>query len=367
MDCKKCHAPLPELANFCPACGKPVAPTKRRKRKRAQGTGSIKKLSGNRQKPWAAWKDGIYIDTFRTYAEADAAIGKLTADDISDRYNITFGKFFEDFKKVQFRERKLSESQRKVYEFAFTHCPQLHPVKMRSLRKADYTAAIMAMEQQNYSESSCQKLAQLFSAMDDYAQEAGIISRTHASNLRTEAKQKRITKNFVKADLPIIAAAKGRAVPIVMLLCATGCRPSELFKVPTANCMDTYIITGSKTAAGRDRLIPIAAFGQPYYQALLAKAKAKNLPTLVAAYPGNSDAHNFAKRDFQELMEELGYEGYTPYSCRHTLGTLLAESGASAKAIKLILGHADETTQETYIHPSQDFVLQTVAQIHVDL
>lgn len=67
--CVKCHADLPESAHFCPYCGKKQV-TEKKHRKRANGTGSIYKLPGNRAKPWQAKKNGISIGTYPTRADA---------------------------------------------------------------------------------------------------------------------------------------------------------------------------------------------------------------------------------------------------------------------------------------------------------
>ena len=78
MECIKCRKPLPEGAAFCPACGKKQA-AERKHRKRANGTGTISKLSGNRAKPWQARRNNVSIGTFATRAEAQKALERLKA------------------------------------------------------------------------------------------------------------------------------------------------------------------------------------------------------------------------------------------------------------------------------------------------
>lgn len=62
MECLKCKKSIPEDALFCPYCGKKQTVAQPRKRKkRANGMGTICKKSGNRAKPWEAQKNGVYI------------------------------------------------------------------------------------------------------------------------------------------------------------------------------------------------------------------------------------------------------------------------------------------------------------------
>jgi len=44
------------------------------------------------------------------------------------------------------------------------------------------------------------------------------------------------------------------------------------------------------------------------------------------------------------------------YSCRHTFGTRLAESGAQAYEIQRLMGHTNIKTSMKYIHLSEDYL-----------
>lgn len=73
-DCIKCKVPLPAAAQFCPACGKKQV-QERKHRKRANGTGSICKLSGNHAKPWMARKNGVSIWNLHHPARCPESLG----------------------------------------------------------------------------------------------------------------------------------------------------------------------------------------------------------------------------------------------------------------------------------------------------
>ena len=93
--CPKCKCSLTESYNFCPNCGKKLAKEERKHRKRENRTGNISKLSGNRSKPWIARRDGMLLGTFKTRAEAQKALERITDTTINDRYNMTFKQVYD--------------------------------------------------------------------------------------------------------------------------------------------------------------------------------------------------------------------------------------------------------------------------------
>ena len=71
MECVKCKAQIPDGSVFCNMCGKKQVSEPRKRKKRANGTGTVYKLPGNRAKPWIAARDGNYIDSFKSKSEAE--------------------------------------------------------------------------------------------------------------------------------------------------------------------------------------------------------------------------------------------------------------------------------------------------------
>lgn len=91
MECLKCKKSIPEDALFCPYCGKKQTVAQPRKRKkRANGMGTICKKSGNRAKPWEAQKNGVYIGLFATRFEAEKALESVRELRTDEMLNMTF-------------------------------------------------------------------------------------------------------------------------------------------------------------------------------------------------------------------------------------------------------------------------------------
>lgn len=364
--CIKCNAELPDGAQYCPACGKKQAPEPRRYHKRANGTGCITKLPGNRKKPWMARKNGISIGTFTTRTDAQKALERLTDVSVNDKFNMTFAEVYERWHAEH--QREISESMDGNYKLAYKQCQQLHGMLMRKIMRSDYQAAIIALEVQGMSKSTCSKLRGLFCQLGRWAMDEGITLTNPAEDLTTVAKQKNARGIFTEDDIKAMKRSELKAADIALILISCGCRPGELFSVPLINCREDHFIGGSKTDAGRNRVIPIGPDGLAAYKKIRAKAIADGATLLIDGYEGkNKTAPNYTKRDWRDLMNEIGREGMTPYSCRHTFITRAIRSGVELPVLESIVGHVDRETTKIYTHLHADDLVAAVQVIEAKI
>ncbi|MBE6933674.1 MAG: site-specific integrase [Ruminococcaceae bacterium] len=358
MICSKCNTELPDNAVCCWACGKKVI-TERKHRKRSNGTGSITKLSGNRAKPWIARKNDVYIGSYATRVDAQKALERLTDIDINEKFNYTFKQVHDLW--LPEHERTIGEHGKGNYKTALNNCQELHDLRFRSLRTSDFQKVIIRLEEKGLSKSSCEKVLQLFGQLSDWAIREGICQTNYARFCTITAEQKSKGQVFPPEAIAAIKESKLEAAKVVLVLLATGCRGNELFTVPLSNCFSRYFIGGSKTSSGKNRVIPVAADGLMAYQAILTEAKSRGGKLFIDGYNGNKTYANFAKREFKELMNEIGLEGYTPYDCRHTFTTQAIRAGIDKQTLRRILGHADlSTTDKYYTHLDLDDILNAV-------
>ena len=363
--CIKCKAELPEGALFCHMCGKKQEPEKRKYRKRANGTGNITKLSGNRKKPWQARKNGVNIGTFATRAEAQKALDRLTDATVTDKFNLTLKQVYD----IWFPEHTRGEErpEKSHYAMAINLCKELHEEQLRKLRKSDFQAVIIRLEGEGKSKSTCQKVILLFKQLSNWAIEEGILQVSHAQKVTTIAQQLSTREVFLEAQIQAIQKSKLEARKIALILLGCGCRPNELFKVPLVNCHEDYFIGGSKTKAGKNRIIMVAGVGLEPYRQLREKAIREKQQHLIDAYEGNHVAANFTKRDFAALMEEIGCTGMTPYCCRHTFITNAVRAGVKQEMLQKMVGHVDDETTEGYTHLKVEDLRREVAKISTGL
>lgn len=364
MDCLKCKATLPEGALYCPLCGKKQAPETRKRRKRANGSGTIYKVPGNRLKPWAAKRNNIFIGSFKTYSAAQKALERITDVDVNDRYNLTFSQIYDRWRPVH--ARTVTKGQMVCYEAAYKSAEELHAQKFRVLRKSDFQGVILRLEQAGKSKSTCEKVMQLFGQLSKWAIDEGIVNQNHAKNVTISARQKSVKRPFSAEEIAAIQSSEKRAARIALILIATGARINELFKVPVTDCKEKYFIGGSKTAEGERRVIAVSPIGLDAYRELLQEARSKGCRHLIDAYSGNRDMSNFRKRDFKELMEQIGAEDATPYNCRHTFATLAVQNGVSPQILRRMMGHTDiKTTDKIYTHLDAEDILLEIGKIEI--
>lgn len=362
-NCIKCKAELPDGAAFCHLCGKRQTAEPRKHKKRANGTGNVTKLSGKRTKPWIARKNGVYIGSYATRGEAQKALERLTDADVNEKFNLTFKQVHDLW--LPEHERTIGQHGKGSYKTALGNCEELHDLRFRSLRTSDFQKVIIRLEEKGLSKSSCEKVLQLFGQLSEWAVREGIIQTNHAKFCTITAAQKSEGRVFTTEAIKAIKASENPAADIVLILLATGCRGNELFAVPVGNCADRYFIGGSKTDTGKNRVIAVAADGLEAYQRLLAAAKGKK--RLIDGYAGNKTYANFAKREFKELMKDIGLEGFTPYDCRHTFTTQAIRAGIDKQTLRRMLGHADlATTDKYYTHLELDDILKAVDGLSVE-
>lgn len=364
MNCVKCKKAIPEDGVFCPYCGKKQQSEKKKKKKRANGTGSVIRKPGNRSKPWEAQKSGVYIGAYATKYEAEQALLRLADLPASETLNLTFEQVYEKWLPVH--SRTLTESGIAGYKFAFSKCEQLHGKVFRRLRTSDFQQVILEAESKGFSKSSCGKIMQLLGQLSKWAIQEEICHTNYAQFVVVTAQQKSTKQPFTPDQIEAILKSTEPAAQIAAILIATGCRPNELFAAATAEAQETYFVSGSKTEAGKNRIIPVAAFGLAAYQSLRAAAIESGCEKLIGAYSGNKNYQSFYKKDWQRLMESLCIENMTPYNCRHTFITLAVQSGVKPEILQKIIGHADyNTTIGVYTHLQKNEILQEALKLTV--
>lgn len=369
---QKCAREIPEDAIFCPYCGKKQTADPKPHRRRANGTGTIYRKKGNRSKPWIVEKNHITIGEYKSFSEATKALERLTDDDITDKYNLTFSQIYDRWKPVHYRE--VSKSQQNNYTSAYGHCRALYSRKFRTLRKSDFQEVIIEMEELDYSKSSCEKVLQLFGQLSQWAMDETIIRQNYSANVKTVAAQKSSRTPYTAQELALIKASTAPAAAILRILIATGCRGKDLFTARLSDCHGDYFISGSKSEAGYDRAISVSDYGLTDYQSLSLMASitagSKSGPLLIDGYTRNRDYSNWVRRDYAELCADLGIDSKskTPYSARHTYITAAYKSGIPREVLRRQVGHESdsEITDKIYNHADDAYIVSTCRKVHIE-
>lgn len=343
------------------------------------GYGTVYKLSGKRRKPFVArittgWtNEGKQINKtigyYRTKQEGLSALAEYH----KSPYDIDLSKlsFKETWYKVErelekvIDEGKMTQGNLESLNFAFNnHLQELHDKKLVDIKfremqdiinngKVRNTDKELSYSAKGYMKTVCVKVF-------DYAIDMLEIPINNIARKLNVGSKKQSNKHipFTEEEISILWGMQyNDLVKITLIWLYTGLRPNEIFKTVRDNIHleEKYFITGSKTEAGKNRIIPIHKKIEHLVKYFYFK------DTLFDIYEKTD--YNKIKREFQKLMDNLNME-HTPYDCRHTFITKMKKANANEYLLKRIVGHSiQDITEKTYTHRDIEELLLEINKI----
>ncbi len=169
-------------------------------------------------------------------------------------------------------------------------------------------------------------------------------------------------------------AAKRRTLRLYALLetlYATGLRVSELIALPrNVLASDDRVLT-IKGKGGRERLVPLNDAARKALAAHLAAVEADEAERgSVSPWLFPSGAQHLTRQRFGQELKALAAEAgleperVSPHVLRHAFASHLLERGADLRTVQQLLGHADISTTQIYIHVIEERLRRLVEQHH---
>lgn len=340
--------------------------------KRANGTGSVVKLSGNRRRPYAVKvsgrnKYGQVMQKILSYhekvSEAQAAleayIQAQTAGTApaADKLDITVGEVFAGWKAREYR--KLKQASITSHNAAWNkRVSRFSERKMRSMTLDEWQALLDEDEDAGLSQSSINNDAMLIKALYSYSMERDIVGKDYSQYLdipSVGAKRPRSALNdFQIARLAQLAADGFPWADTALMLCYTGFRVSEFLQLTRFSYHPEeggYLQGGLKTEAGKNRIIPVHPKIRPYLSSWIDKGG----DCIICDARGRSIPPDQYREYFKAIAEQIGAPNATPHWCRHTFATLLHAAKADQLTVKWLLGHS--TKNDITAHYTHETVL----------
>lgn len=371
---RKCQKEYSGDFTHCPWCGTPQTPEKRKRLRRANGTGSIYRLSGRRKRPWAVVSTingkQSYIGYFATKTEAIECLARYSAKPKSERYNMTLGELYREWLKVY--ARTLSKAGIECKTTAWARLCVLENEKMRDLKTIDYQQVIDNATVDGktgprpLSRSGKEKIKQLISQLCQKAMEYDIIDKNYAEFILLEEKPA-VNKGVFSVDeirkLYNDATQNNDYTSwIILSLIFTGLRINELFGIELKNVYleDGYMIGGEKTQAGKNRVIPIHNILRPFFMQCIAGAVPGQIYLLCNKSGKQINDDNFRKRAYYPKLEQLQLQKLNPHRCRNTFATYMRKGGVREEVLSQIIGHVDFDMTDKYIIKDLDDMKQAI-------
>lgn len=325
--------------------------------RKPNGYGTIKKLSGNRRRPFVflVSKNGRQkpVEYFTSQIEAEifqADYNKIHHNRSLPGHQITLAELYHRWLPAHIADTAPSESAIASYSNSFEHLALLHYEPFQKLKYSDYQRIIDSMRKSGLSYSSCKKVRSLISLLEKYARKLEIIDKSYAPLLSIgKNKPVRPHKPFSRQKINRLWQHTDEpGVDTVLILLYTGMRVGEMLHLQKSdvNLRQRYIrITKSKTAAGI-RTIPIHHRIYPLIEARMNTSG----PWLISQNDHMCSYSNYCIL-WRNVMHLIHADGHTTHDCRHTVATLLDNAGANETAKRRILGHAGgDVTERVYTH-----------------
>lgn len=325
--------------------------------RKPNGYGSVKKLTGNRRRPFVflisiegKQKPLAY---FATQVEAEiyaADYNKKHNNKILSGHQITFSELY--YRWLPFHTDKYQPAKTTLcsYKVAFQHCLPLHEMPLRNIKYHHLQQIIDDVKRKGLSYSSCKKIRSLLSLMFKYGIMMEYCNKNYA-NLLNLGRNKAIRphKPFTRQKINKLWNSLDTAgIDSILILIYTGMRVGELLNLTKDNIYlrQKYLkITRSKTLSGL-RNIPIHDRIFP----LICHRMSTAGKYLISDEKGNPYNYSKYRTLWSKLMKQINAK-YTTHDCRHTCATLLDNAEANPNAKRRILGHSDgDVTDKTYTH-----------------
>ena len=334
----------------------------------ANGTGSISKLKGNRRKPFVLYSPSFFDSNINKYRKLPIAY--FSSREEAEIYRIAYFSnntdmlklnnknnkiTFEEVYSIWIKYKNLKNSSLKNIHSYFNNSLKLHKLPIANINGILLQDIFHSL---NLSNGTLRNLKSFWSNLWDFAVLNDFANKNYPKYLKLPMKEKgkRTSKRervFSSEELVILWSNlykdKRNIVDIVLILCYTGLRISELLniKIKDINLKHTYIdIVDSKTSSGirkvviSDKILP-----------LIKKRIDFRNTYLFSKINGSQYKYDAFDNHFRLLCKELALNYHTIHDTRHTFASMLSNIQADKDTIIKMIGHSSyKTTSKIYIH-----------------
>lgn len=368
ISCPECASQISDKAISCPRCGYPInqqtviistQPKKTRSHmKLPNGFGSIKKLSGNRRKPYAAYpplRQCDYDDNgkppklkafgfFETWYEAYDCLAKYNGNYVKSK---TFSEVYQEWfdKKVFNSLRPIADNTKKGYEATYSSLSALYEMPISTIVTSNMQDIVN--EKFKTKPSAAISITKLLNQIFKYALQEGYIATNYAQYV---VKPTFVAEQGIPFDLDELKNlwdnADSKDVQIALILIYSGLRKGEL-KAANIDLENMVFEGGLKTTAGKTRVVPIHPLIQDFVKSFNQNKYNPN------SYCSNKVSGFSTVKKLCNLKES---NKHTSHDCRHTFSWLCDKYNVDEISKHLLMGHSlgKDVEKNVYGHRTLD-------------
>ena len=341
--------------------------------KNPNGYGSISKLSGKRRRPFIVRiTTGFDINGrqimkvlgyYHTQAEAIKALANYNDNPYDINLNdITLKEILDRF--MENKKAAVEKSSLKSYRVWYNYLRPLYSKRMKDIRTFELQNFINSLS--HLSTGSLKLVKSFIRMLFKDAMEMDIISKDYSEYIKLP-KYKKVIERKVFTDGEIALLWDNVKVldyaDAILILIYTGMRINELLKLKkkNVNLENNTITGGSKTDAGKNRIIPI----HPKILPLIIKRMENETDYLIPNKKETNyyEYNNFRQNEFVKIMEQLGME-HTIHDTRHTFATMISDVSDNENAITGIIGHTNINMTKKYTHTNIEKMRKEMEKIN---
>ena len=268
----------------------------------------------------------------------------------------TFSQVYDRFFANKFPEgHKYSDATVRSTTAAYKNCKELHPLIFCSLKHSDLQSVV---DRCPLKHASLELIINLFHQMYQYALMNDLCEKDYSRGVKIKKEdddEKGIP--FTMEELAkIYAAREDETAEMLMIMCLSGFRINEYRNI-YLNTDEWYFQGGSKTDAGKSRIVPVHSFIQP-----LVMQRMERYGNLLPITAGTF------RKNMNTLLKQIGItERHTPHDCRHTFSYLCEKYEVAENDRKRMLGHAfSDITNRVYGHRDVEELRKQIEKINCD-
>ena len=313
-------------------------------KRRTNGAGSISQLKdSNRSKQWIVRvsEDGTtkkkYVGSFETYDDAEYALSmyKRNPHDTKKGY-FSLAEVYEMYR-TSVLCIKAKETQDN-YQYSFNRLKDFYNLNIEKLEHDKLQKFINTLD--TYGAKSDTR--KLLIAVEDYSKTCGVIPLGISKLLEIGEKPASTAKNIFTSD-EIKTLWDNKDMPyadIALILIYSGMRISEIDSIYQINMKERYMVGGTKTRAGKNRIIPVRNEAVELIEKRLSDS---------GVLTGGIQKKSLGVA-FNKVMDKLNMK-HTSHECRHTFTTCAIRSGIEVASIDKLTGHvSNNTSLDVYTH-----------------
>lgn len=334
------------------------------------GFGSIvclDKSGKKRRKPWAVrittgWKDGKqqrqYLGYYKTQAEALIALAEYHKNGVNlDVTKLTLGEVYDQW--IKRKAMTISESALNTHKMAYQRFGDMANMLMKDIKKVHLQKWLDDIKLKPASKGKIRStMHQLF----EYAVAYDIVQKNYAKDLEITEKIEKTGAVFTEEEIKILwENIDDQMAQYTLILIYTGLRIGELLamKGDTIYLDKGYMVGGSKTEAGKDRVIPLHHKIIPLVE--------QNLQNNYLVYSVRSGAftYNGIRSRFEKLMAKLGMN-HKIHDTRKTAVSIMHSAGIPMETVRMIVGHsAKGVTEAVYLYKEPQELVDAINTISI--